>query len=169
MYYTFFWAALLVLGTPAGAKPSKGGSKACSHTGFYSKKVVPLCEKHFPDEASKNAWVVQFYHPYVKKNVDIKAAYEALAALADDPDKMGGAKIGAVDCQQNGEFCAKHGIAEAPTTRVFRHGSSKDFSGEHSLEALQKFVKDAAERFQAMEDGLNCKFKGVFKDPKKDI
>lgn len=142
-----------------------GGSKKCSHTGFYSKKVVPLCEAHYPDAASKNAWVVQFYHPRVQKNLDTKEAFEALAGVSE---KTLGAKVGAVDCAQNGEFCAKHGIQKAPTTRVLALGNVRDFEGEHELEALQKFVKTTTNRFQEMQKALDCKVRSIFKDPSKD-
>eukprot|EP00927_Polykrikos_kofoidii_P046788 TRINITY_DN4091_c0_g2_i2.p1 TRINITY_DN4091_c0_g2~~TRINITY_DN4091_c0_g2_i2.p1 ORF type:complete len:322 (+),score=74.45 TRINITY_DN4091_c0_g2_i2:38-967(+) len=154
---------LLLVSLPCLQAGKSGGSKACSHTGFFTKKVVPLCEQHFPDDQSKHAWVVQFYHPYVKKCVETRGAYEELAA-----DPKLGAKIGAVDCQQNGEFCAKHGISEAPTTRAFFRGNLIDFEGEHSLDGLQKFVKGSADRFKEMEKALACEVKGVFTDPKKD-
>mmetsp|Transcript_101958 Transcript_101958/g.287786 ORF Transcript_101958/g.287786 Transcript_101958/m.287786 type:complete len:321 (+) Transcript_101958:49-1011(+) len=159
-------AVVAVLVTSASGKPdSKGGSKACSHTGFYSKKVVPLCEKHFPDDASKNPWVVQFYHPYVKENFESKAAFEGLAATTD---QIQGAKVGAVDCMNNGEFCAKHGIRKAPTTRVTLHGNTREFEGDHTLEALQAFVRDSMKKFEAAEEALKCNIKGVFTDNKKD-
>merc|ERR550514_1539279 len=76
----------------ASAKPkaTAGGSKACSHTGFYSKKVVPLCERHFPDEASKHVWVVQYYHPYVRRSNDVREGFEQLAAA---PDEIAAAKV----------------------------------------------------------------------------
>lgn len=147
------------------AKPSSAGSKACSHTGFYSKKVVPLCEAHFPDSSSKNAWVVQFYHPYVKKVHDSREAVEDLAAA---PDQISGAKVGAVDCAQNKEFCAKQGIREAPTTRIMLHGNSRDFSGEHTAEGLRKFVGESVGRFKEMEALLDCEVPGLFNDPKRD-
>lgn len=158
------WAALLAL---AAAGPNtKGGSKACSHTGFYSKKVVPLCEKHFPEASSKNAWVVQFYHPYVQKVHEAREGYEALAAASDKA--LDGAKVGAVDCQQNQEFCAKQGVREAPTTRVIATGRTRDFEGEHTLEGLQGFFADSLKRFKDMDEALKCDVKGLFTDPMKD-
>lgn len=148
------------------AKASKGGSKACSHTGFYSKKVVPLCEKHFPEESSKNAWVVQFYHPFVKDVVAQKEAYEELAG---SPDQIDGAKVGAVDCQQNGEFCQKHGILKAPTTRIMLHAAVRDFeSSDHTVDAMRAFVKESLKRFADAEEALKCTVKGVFTDAAKD-
>jgi len=44
---------------------SKGGSSKCPKGIFKSSikdSVVPLCAKHFPDEKSKNSWVVAFYN-----------------------------------------------------------------------------------------------------------
>jgi|Transcript_117460 thioredoxin-like negative regulator of GroEL len=159
------YAVLLSLAAAGSAKKSSGGSKACSHTGFYSKKVVPLCERHFPEESSKNAWVVQFYHPYVKKVHDAKEGYEQLAA---NPDKLSGAKVGAVDCQQNGEFCAKQGIRDAPTTRIISGSRSIDFEGEHSAEALETFITNSMNRFKEMEEAMKCNVKGLFTDGMKD-
>jgi len=162
---TVFFSILVDIRSKPSKGSSTGGSKACAHTGFYSKKVVPLCETHFPDETSKNAWVVQFYHPYVQKVFDAKEAFEQLAS---NPQKIGGAKVGAVDCQNNGEFCAKHGIQTAPTTRVMLHSSSRGYEGEHTLDALQAFVLDSMKRFKDTEEALQCNVKGVFPDPKKD-
>jgi len=148
----------------AGAKKStSGGSKACSHTGFYSKKVVPLCERHFPEESSKNVWIVQFYHPHVKKVHEVRDAYEELALAAPN-----GVKVGAVDCAQNGQFCAKHGIREAPTTRAISASRVRDFEGEHTSEGLKKFIADSAQRFKEMDEAVKCEIKGLFNDPLKD-
>lgn len=159
-------AALSAILGAAGAKSTTGGSKACSHTGFYSKKIVPLCEKHFPEASSKHAWVVQFYHPYVKKVQESKGALEALAAA---PKRIEGAKVGAVDCQQNGPFCAKHGINEAPTTHVLVGGAKQEFIGEHTEKALEAFIKESLKRLRELgERGMNCPVKGVFIDAKKD-
>jgi thioredoxin-like negative regulator of GroEL len=160
-----FAAALLSLATAAPSKGGSGGSKACSHTGFYSKKVVPLCERHFPEESSKNAWVVQFYHPYVQKVHQAKESYEQLAA---SPDKLSGAKVGAVDCQHNGEFCAKQGIRDAPTTRIISGARAIDFEGTHSVEALETFITNSMKRFKEMEEALKCNVKGLFTDAMKD-
>eukprot|EP00440_Ansanella_granifera_P075326 gb/GFBE01081747.1/.p1 GENE.gb/GFBE01081747.1/~~gb/GFBE01081747.1/.p1 ORF type:complete len:361 (+),score=123.04 gb/GFBE01081747.1/:1-1083(+) len=162
--------APLLLATPlllafAAAKSTGGGSKSCSHTGFYTKKVVPLCEAHFPEASSKNTWIVQFYHPGIKKVFDQREAYEQLAA---EPDKIPGVKVGAVDCAQNGKFCAKQGIDQAPTTRVMLHGNVREFTGEHTLEALRAHITESAVRFKEMEEALNCDVKGLFNDPKKD-
>lgn len=130
------------------------------------KKVVPMCERHFPDASSKNAWVLQFYHPHVQKNVQSKEAFEQLAA---DAASFGDLKVGAVDCQQNGEFCSKHGIQEAPTTRFLLRGQKQEFDGsEHTLEALKAFVKNSRGRIEDMEEALKCTVKGVFTDPGKD-
>lgn len=151
-----------------GAKKEKataGGSKVCSHTGFYSKKIVPLCEKHFPDDSAKNIWIVQFYHPQVKKNLEAREAFEA---FAKDEQALSGGKVGAVDCAQNSEFCAKHGIREAPTTRAILHGNARDFKGEHTAERLQAFIKESVAKFRDMEEALKCDAKGLFSDPKKD-
>eukprot|EP00928_Gymnodinium_smaydae_P032805 TRINITY_DN23672_c0_g1_i1.p1 TRINITY_DN23672_c0_g1~~TRINITY_DN23672_c0_g1_i1.p1 ORF type:complete len:327 (+),score=82.90 TRINITY_DN23672_c0_g1_i1:54-983(+) len=161
------FAALSVLFFAFAATVSggKGGSKACAHTGFYSKKVVPLCEKHYPDESSKHVWVIQFYHPYVQENFLTKQAFEDLASA---PEKIGGAKVGAVDCQQNGDFCAKHGIRKAPTTRVIQRSDSREFQGEHNTKALQAFVHETTKMFVEAAEALDCKVKGVFTDAKKD-
>lgn len=167
MSWTILHVLLLcTLLTQAAAGPKKstsGGSKACSHTGFFSKKVVPMCERHFPEESSKNMWVVQFYHPHVKKVHDFREAYEQLAA-----ESPGGVKVGAVDCANNGEFCAKHGIREAPTTRAISAGRARDFGGEHTLEALKKFAKDSVDRFKEMDAAVKCDIKGLFTDQLKD-
>merc|ERR1719424_1934943 len=149
-------ALALLIGTAAAKKNSAGGSKACSHTGFYSKKIVPLCEKHFPDDASKNLWIVQFYHPYVQENVLTKGIFEELAST---PEKLGGAKVGAVDCQQNNEFCVKHGIRKAPTTKVFLRTNVREFTGEHTMEALQKLALESTKLFEDAEAALKCKVK----------
>merc|ERR1712188_232507 len=44
---------------------SKGGSAKCKKGIFKSAikdSVTPLCEKHLPDEKSKNSWVTVFYN-----------------------------------------------------------------------------------------------------------
>jgi len=146
-------------------KATAGGSKACSHTGFYSKKIVPLCEKHFPDDSSKNIWIVQFYHPYVKKVAETREAFEE---FAKDEKGLAGGKVGAVDCAQNGEFCAKHGIQEAPTSRAILHGHSRDLHGEHTVEALQAFLEESVAKLKEMQEATKCDVKGLFTDPMKD-
>lgn len=161
----FTFCALVFFAVVEAKKGTSGGSKACSHTGFYTKKVVPLCESHFPEASSKHLWVVQFYHPYVKKVHEGQAAYEGLAA---GTDKIDGAKVGAVDCKENQEFCAKQGIREAPTTRVLMQGNVREFEGVVSVENLQAFVKETVQRFKDMEAALDCNVKGIFKDPKID-
>lgn len=144
-----------------------GGSKACSHTGFFSKKIVPLCEQHFPDSASKNLWVVLFYHPQVQKVHDGRGAFEELAA---DTSRIEGAKVGAVDCLQNNEFCMKQGVRSVPATRVMLQGNMHEFEGEltDNAEALLAFVTASVTRFREIEKVLNCGVKGLFADPKKD-
>jgi len=110
---------------------------------------------------------VQFYHSGVRKVFDQREVFEELASKK----LMSGSvqvKIGAVDCAQNGEFCAKQGISQAPTTRVMQAGNAREFTGEHTLEALEGFVKESGKRFKEMEEALNCDVKGLFTDPKKD-
>jgi thioredoxin-like negative regulator of GroEL len=125
-----------------------------------------MCERHFPEESSKNAWVVQFYHPYVQKVHDSRESFEELASSGD---KLGGAKVGAVDCAQNGEFCAKQGIRDAPTTRLLLNGRVRNFEGEHTLEALTGFIANSLKRFKEMDEALTCDAKGLFTDPMKDV
>jgi len=158
------WAALLALAA-AGPKKTSGGSKACSHTGFYSKKVVPMCKNHFPEASSKNAWIVQFYHPYVQQVHDAKESYEQLAAGGD---KLDGAKVGAIDCKENQEFCSTQGIRTVPTTRILSGGRSRDYEGKNTLEALLSFVSDSTKRFKEMDEALKCDLKGLFTDAMKD-
>jgi len=158
------WAALLALAT-AGPKQTTGGSKACSHTGFYSKKVIPMCLSHFPEESSKNAWVVQFYHPWVQKVHEAQAGYEKLAAAGG---KIEGAKVGAIDCKENQEFCATHGVSGVPTTRILSAGRSREFEGEYTEDALVSWVSDSMKRFKDMDEALKCDLKGLFTDPMKD-
>lgn len=46
-------------------KGSKGGSAKCQKGIFKSTvkdSVSPLCAKHYPDEKSKNSWVIAFYN-----------------------------------------------------------------------------------------------------------
>merc|ERR1712187_411340 len=93
-------------------------------------------------------------------------AFEALAA-APEAD-IAGAKIGAVDCQQNGEFCGTNGIREVPSTRIIFQGQMKEFEGDHSLNNLKVFIKDSVSRFEDMAKALQCGVKGLFTDPKKD-
>lgn len=155
---------IMVLVTAAAPKSTTGGSKVCSHTGFFSKKVVPMCEKHFPEEASKNAWVVQFYHPQVQGVHDAQAGYEALAAS----DKLGGSKVGAVDCKENQEFCQTQGIRGVPLTRILSSGRSRDYEGEHSAEKLVSWVLESVQKFKEMDDLLKCEIKGLFSDSMKD-
>ncbi|CAE8600371.1 unnamed protein product, partial [Polarella glacialis] len=159
---------LLTYPALAAKKDTSGGSKVCSHTGFYSKKVVPLCEKHFPDPASKNVWVVQFYHPQVQQVVSQRESFEELASA---PEKLGGgAKVGAVDCAQNAEFCQKQGVREAPTTRILLGGQSREFSGSQpTAEELRAFVEESKQRFKDMAEALTCDAKGLFTDQMKDV
>lgn len=148
------------------AKSSTGGSKACSHTGFYTKKVVPLCERHFPEASSKNAWFVQFYHPFVQKVHEARASYEEVAAAGR---KLQGAKVGAVDCKENGAFCAAQGIREVPTTRIIAAGRARDFEGEHTAGPLLSFLSETLKRFKDADEALKCDAKGLFTDPMKDV
>jgi len=158
---------LLLAAVASQGKPSGGGSKSCSHTGFYPKKIVPLCENHFPDISSKHPWLVQFYHPGVRKVHDQRDDFEQLASKKL---MSGGApvKVGAVDCAQNGEFCAKQGISQAPTTRAIHAGNSRELTGEHTLAALEKFVEESGKRFKELDEALRCEVKGLFTDAKKD-
>jgi thioredoxin-like negative regulator of GroEL len=144
---------------------SKGGSKVCSHTGFYSKKIVPMCEKHFPEAYSKNEWLVIFYHPFVQKVHEARESFEEIAALGD---KQLGAKVGAVDCKENNEFCMAQGIREVPTTRIISSGRARDFEGEHTKEKLQAFISESVKRFKEMDEALKCEVKGLFPDGMKD-
>lgn len=146
-------------------KSTTGGSKSCAHTGFFSKQVVPLCANHFPDETSKHSWVIVYYHPGIKGVFDSREVFEQLAA---EPKKLEGAKVGAVDCAHNGEFCAKNGIRSVPTTVARYHGRSRDFEGETTLENIRAFVKDSLKRFKEMEEALKCDVKGLFLDGNKD-
>jgi len=155
-----FWAALLAVATAGSGKA--GGSKACAHTGFYSKKVVPMCERHFPEASSKHPWVVQFYHPLVQKAHDAKDGYEQLAAAVE------GAKVGAVDCKENQEFCVSQGIRDVPTTRIISSGRGRDFDGEYTKEALQSFIHESVQRYKDMDEALKCDAKGLFSDGMKD-
>jgi len=163
MYWHLLWSWLLAL---AAAAETKKGSKACAHTGFFSKSVVPLCERHFPEESSKHAWVVQFYHSRVGYVVDARATYEALAR---DAGRLN-VKVGAVDCEHNMDFCQKYGIREAPTTRFVLGGRSSDYAGNHTeLDTLQHFVTESRKKFKEMEEALKCDAKGLFTDIKKDV
>eukprot|EP00931_Biecheleriopsis_adriatica_P105686 TRINITY_DN80231_c0_g1_i1.p1 TRINITY_DN80231_c0_g1~~TRINITY_DN80231_c0_g1_i1.p1 ORF type:complete len:378 (+),score=107.22 TRINITY_DN80231_c0_g1_i1:28-1161(+) len=161
------WALLLaaLLVACVQGKATGGGSKKCSHTGYYGKKIVPLCESHYPEISSKHTWVVQFYHPGVQKVFDQREAFEQLAA---EPEKIDGVKVGAVDCQQNGKFCSKQGITEVPTTRVMQSGNAREYTGEHTLEALRTYIAESMVRFKQMAEALNCDVKGLFSDAKKD-
>jgi len=162
-WLSFLWCFVSLSVVDAKApkgKSTEGGSKACSHTGFYSKKIVPLCQAHFPDEVSKHVWVVQFYHQSVNKVVAGKSAFEGLAKIADELD----VKIGAVDCQHNQEFCAKKSISEAPVTRVILEGQKRDYTGDHDLESLKAFIKESVDKLQEVK----CEVKGVFNDLNKD-
>lgn len=48
----------------AKKKGSGGGSAKCQKGVFKSgvkDAVVPLCSKHYPDNKSKNSWIIAFY------------------------------------------------------------------------------------------------------------
>jgi hypothetical protein len=159
------WAVLLAVVAAAAPKATKGGSKACAHVGFYTKQIVPMCESHFPEVSSKNAWVVQFYHPRVGQVQLAKEGYEFFAHSGKELD---GTKVGAVDCENNQAFCASQGIREVPTTRIISAGRSRDFTGEYTKEALLAWNSDSIKRFKEMDEALKCDLKGLFIDANKD-
>jgi len=75
---------------------SKGGSSRCSKGSFPSgakDAVVPLCEAHFPNEKSKNSWILTFYN-YEEYDDDIQKLGNrfALDLGNEPPEKAKGAK-----------------------------------------------------------------------------
>ncbi|CAE8674506.1 unnamed protein product [Polarella glacialis] len=71
---------------------SKGGSAKCALGVFKSKikdAVVPLCEDHYPDEKSKNDWLVFFYNSKDSSSSETKALANSLAVdVGNDPPDM---------------------------------------------------------------------------------
>lgn len=76
----------------AANRGSKGGSAKCPVGVFKSKikdAVVPLCEEHFPDDKSKNDWIVLFYNQKDADTPQLKDAANSLAIdLGSDPPDM---------------------------------------------------------------------------------
>lgn len=75
---------------------SKGGSSKCSKGAFPSgakDAVIPLCEAHFPNEKSKNSWVIAFYN-HVEYEDDIQKLGNrfALDLGNEPPEKSKNAK-----------------------------------------------------------------------------
>merc|ERR1711879_841554 len=53
-------------------------------------------------------------------------------------------------------------------TRVLFQGHQRDFTGEHTVEKIQAFVKESMKRFKDLDEAMKCSVKGVFTDGKKD-
>lgn len=68
---------------------SKGGSAKCAPGLFKSKvkdSVVPLCEEHFPNEKSKNSWLLVFYNEKDTSSFDLKEVLNRVATdLGNEP------------------------------------------------------------------------------------
>lgn len=45
-----------------------------------------------------------------------------------------------VNCEDKGKFCKKFGIQGYPTVMLFDNGTKKEYTGERSVEDLQKFI-----------------------------
>jgi len=106
-----------------------------------------------------------FYHPFVQKVHETKGAYEEVAVAGD---KLQGAKVGAVDCKENGEFCAAQGVREVPTTRIIAAGRARDFEGELTKDGVLSFISQSLKKFKEMDEALKCEAKGLFTDGMKD-
>jgi len=115
---------------------------ALTQGAFYGKSsgVKTLGDKAFPDKKSKNTWFVEFYAPWCGHCKQLKPKWVALGK------KLIGSnvKVGAVDCTQNEQICAKHGVQGYPTLKLFKKGKPMDYSGPRELDGMIGFLKYSA-------------------------
>ncbi|CAD7945336.1 unnamed protein product [Amoebophrya sp. A25] len=116
-----------ILGLKA-KKGSKGGSAKCNKGIFKSSlkdSVLPLCDKHFPDQKSKFSWVIAFYN---KASFDTERdEYNRLALeFGNEPaDKNKSLKSNKKQSERLTEIKEKYSLAEAEDGKR-KAGKSKD-------------------------------------------
>jgi len=116
--------------------------KGCPSSEFYgSTAVVDVCDLNFPDSKDDNVWLIEFYAPWCGHCQQLKPSYID-AAKTLKKAKEEGIKIGAVNCVQEQNLCAKYGVKGYPTIKGFVNGKGKSYNGPREKDDMIRFLKD---------------------------
>ena len=133
-------------------KGTKGGSAKCTSALASEGKAVALCGAHFPDNKGKHSWLVLFHTDDEAKKLASKLS-----------DRLAGnAKVGAVDCAVDPEFCDANLNADERANnlvaKVFVKGSSELAIGstvDTDVDVVVQFVKQQlGSKFKIANDEL---------------
>lgn len=106
--------------------------------------VIPLGSDSFDNSVSDgNVYFVKFFAPWCGHCKRLVPTWKELANEFKDNNSV---KIAHVDCTVHRQVCSKADIKGYPTLKVFHKGEEyKLYKGPRDLDALKKFVQEAAD------------------------
>ena len=125
-------------------------SLLCISFQFFSKNspVIQLNKNNFKEKVlnSSKLWLILFYAPWCGHCKAFHPEFEKVAKLAED--SYG---IGAVNCEDEKDFCSEYNIDGFPTVLFFGKDKQKreEYEGERDAEEIMKFLsKKARKRYR---------------------
>ncbi|GAK65066.1 protein disulfide isomerase [Moesziomyces antarcticus] len=106
-----------------------------------SSDVLDLGKDNFTSIVSPEPlMLVEFFAPWCGHCKALAPEYEkASTELVAD-----GIKLAKVDCTEENELCAQHGVEGFPTLKVFRSGSASDYNGNRKADGIVSYMKKQA-------------------------
>ena len=101
--------------------------------------VARLGKPKFPNENSKNMWLIMFFHNDEAKSRNAAQTLERLAEKSHSPYK-----VGAVDCsasEQQAQFCESQGVAKYPQFVMVQDGGMETLPVKSSVSAKKLHEK----------------------------